>query len=147
IAVGIVGGEQVELAIVVEVGEQQAVGVGMLAVLGPEGRAWSRRESAPTVTEEDGHTVAVVIGRYHVLVSVAVDISNGDFRRPLAHIEIAVGCGTKFSVAVAEAGLQVSSDREQKILVAVTIEVSDRHAGGGDWKRRTGRGNECGICR
>src|SRR5437870_4968958 len=119
----------------------------MLAVFGPEGRAGSRRESAPTVTEEDGHTVAVMVGGYHVRVSVAVEVSDSHLCGPLAHMKITVGRRTKCSAAVAEARLQVSVDREQQILVAVTIEVSDSHAGGGDWKRRTGRGNECGICR
>src|SRR5438128_1927113 len=84
VVVGIVGRDQVELAVVVKVGEQQAVRVRVLAVFGPEGRALSRRETAPTVTEEDGNTIAVVIGRYGVGVSVAVDISNGNFRRALA---------------------------------------------------------------
>src|SRR5258707_10902726 len=123
------------------------MGVRVLPVLGPKGRTWRRSETALTITKKHKNTVAVVLGCYDVGQSIAVEVANDHLRSPFTHIKIAVGGRAKFSGAVTEAGLQVSSHCQEQVLVAIVIEVGDGEAIGVDWKRGTRCWNQCNICR
>src|SRR5258705_4108091 len=102
------------------------------AMRGPEGRTWREREATLTITKKHRNTVALMFGCNDVGQSIAVEVANGHLRGPFAHIEIAVGGRSKFSGAVTEVSLQVSSQCQEQVLLAIVIEVGDGDAIGVD---------------
>ena len=92
-------GDEVGIAITVEVGNAQTVGMRLAAVLHHDRGGRCRLKVPPAIPKQKDHAVAVMIGQCKVQVLVAIDVTDSDFVRTLRNIERCIGARDEATIA------------------------------------------------